>query len=190
MPLIGATFGAVRAARLFTAPAFLPVRTAAVSSTVGRALYTFFNRKWFFDKVYAEWVAAPILRTAYAGTYQTRDRGLLELLGPRGVATALLSASDSLTSLSLGFLFRTLLLLLLALTVLLIRIGGWATIAPRVDRSCVIRVLGALARTLVLFVYGCIGFGEMAEWSMALACYARLGLYRGRGSNPLFSVNV
>lgn len=27
----------------------------------------------------------------------------------------------------------------------------------------------------------------MAEWSMALACYARLGLYRGRGSNPLFS---
>ena len=150
VPLIGATLGATTAARLFTAPGLLPIRTAAVSSTVGRAFYTFFNRKWFFDKVYAEWVAAPILRTAYAGTYQTRDRGLLELLGPRGVATALLSASDSLTSLSLGFLFRTLLLLLLALTVLLARVGGWATISPRVDLSCVVRVLAALAITLIL----------------------------------------
>ena len=189
VPLIGAIFGATSAARLFTAPSFLPLRTAAVSSSVGRALYTFFNRKWFFDKVYAEWVAAPILRTAYAGTYQTRDRGLLELLGPRGVATALLSASDSLTSLSLGFLFRTLLLLLLALTVLLARVGGWATVAPRVDLSCVIMILAALAIALMLCFneYTALVCGEMAEWSMALACYARLGLYRGRGSNPLFS---
>ena len=96
VPLIGATLGATTAARLFTAPGLLPIRTAAVSST------------------------------------------------------ALLSASDSLTSLSLGFLFRTLLLLLLALTVLLARVGGWATIAPRVDLSCVVRVLAALAITLIL----------------------------------------
>jgi hypothetical protein len=31
VPLVGATLGAITAARLFTAPAFLPVRTAAVS---------------------------------------------------------------------------------------------------------------------------------------------------------------
>ena len=154
IPLVGATLGATTAVRLFTVPSFLPIRTAAVSSEFGRALYTFFNRKWFFDKVYAEWVAAPLLRTAYAGTYQTRDRGLLELLGPRGVATTLLSGSNVLTGLSLGFLFRTLLLLLLALTSLLVRVGGWAVIVPRLDWGCVRRVIGALAIALALCFLG------------------------------------
>jgi NADH-ubiquinone oxidoreductase chain 5 len=121
-----------------------------LSSTIGRALYTFFNRKWFFDKVYAEWVAAPILRTAYAGTYQTRDRGLLELLGPRGVATAILSGSNTVTNFSLGFVFRTLLLLLLAIALLLARVGGWSAIAPRVDRGCLLRIIAALAIAIAL----------------------------------------
>ena len=150
VPLVGATTGALVAVRAFTVPAFLPVRNAAVSSTIGRALYTFFNRKWFFDKVYAEWVAAPILRTAYAGTYQTRDRGLLELLGPRGVATAILTGSNAVTNFSLGFIFRTLLLLLLAISLLLARVGGWSAIAPRVDRACLLRVIAALAIAIAL----------------------------------------
>ena len=143
VPLVGAITGAVTAARIFTVPAFIPFRSAAVSSEIGRALYTFFNRKWFFDKVYAEWVAAPILRTAYAGTYQARDRGLLELLGPRGVATAIREGSGVITNFSLGFLFRTLLLLLGVMAGLLVLVGGWSTLAPLADRGCIRRVVAA-----------------------------------------------
>ncbi len=147
---MGAITGAATAARIFTVPAFIPFRSAAVSSEIGRALYTFFNRKWFFDKVYAEWVAAPILRTAYAGTYQARDRGLLELLGPRGVATAIREGSGVVTSFSLGFLFRTLLLLLGVMASLLVLVGGWSVIAPLADRGCIRRVVAAAIVAIML----------------------------------------
>jgi len=147
---VGAITGAATAARIFTVPAFIPFRSAAVSSEIGRALYTFFNRKWFFDKVYAEWVAAPILRTAYAGTYQARDRGLLELLGPRGVATAIREGSGVVTSFSLGFLFRTLLLLLGVMASLLVFVGGWSVIAPLADRGCIRRVVAAAIVAIML----------------------------------------
>jgi len=90
----------------------------------GRALYTFLNRKWFFDKVYNEWIASPLLRVAYVHTYQNRDRGLLEYFGPQGLATELFRRSRDLTSLPLGFVFRRLFVLLSSLAFLLAFSGG------------------------------------------------------------------
>jgi hypothetical protein len=54
-------------------------------SFIGRKLYTFFNRKWFFDKVYNEILAQHTLTVAYEHGYQNIDRGIIELLGPNGV---------------------------------------------------------------------------------------------------------
>lgn len=75
-------------------------------TAIGRSLYTFLNRKWFFDKVYNEWMSAPILRTAYSHTYQNRDRGLVECFGPQGLTRELYGFSRNLTALPIGFLFR------------------------------------------------------------------------------------
>ncbi len=100
---------------------------ALKESTVGRAIYTFLNRKWFFDKVYNDWVAAPLLSVAYTHTYQNRDRGLLEFFGPQGLATEIYSRSRSRSSLPLGFLFRRLFLRFFALTIILAFAGAWPT---------------------------------------------------------------
>ena len=54
-------------------------------SSFGRTLYTFLNRKWFFDKVYNEFVAMPLLRTAYQITYKTIDKGFVEITGPKSI---------------------------------------------------------------------------------------------------------
>lgn len=54
-------------------------------STVGRHIYIFFNRKWFFDKIYNSIFAHNLLTWSYTHAYQNIDRGVLEFLGPTGV---------------------------------------------------------------------------------------------------------
>ena len=54
----------------------------------GRMLYTFLNRKWFFDTVYGL-VAQSALHHGYCTTYEAVDRGVIELLGPHGLSNFL-----------------------------------------------------------------------------------------------------
>jgi NADH-ubiquinone oxidoreductase chain 5 len=111
-------------------------------SAIGRSLYTFFNKKWRFDKVYAEWVAAPLLRSAYRQRYQNRDRGLLEFLGPQGFASELYRRSRQASALPLGFLFRTLALRRGAISTRLLVVALWPTLIP-------FREIGALSVLLL-----------------------------------------
>lgn len=65
-----------------------------------------------------------MLRIAYAYTYQGMDRGLLEFIGPQGIATEIYSRSRDLTSLSIGFVFRRFFILMGTLTLALAFISG------------------------------------------------------------------
>ena len=91
-----------------------------------RILHRFLNRKWFFDKVYNEWIAAPILYTAYKYTYQTIDRGLLELFGPQGFVTQIYVGSIIINSISLGYIFRRIFVFLFVLIIAFICIKYWS----------------------------------------------------------------
>ena len=44
-------------------------------------MYTFLNRKWFFDKVYNEYITQHVLSFGYQTTYKLIDRGLFEFIG-------------------------------------------------------------------------------------------------------------
>lgn len=48
-------------------------------------IYTFFNKKWFFDRIYNQVLSQNILQVAYKYTYQIFDRGILEYFGPVGI---------------------------------------------------------------------------------------------------------
>ena len=50
-------------------------------------MYTFFNKKWFFDRLYNELVVSPLLKIGYGITYRLVDKGLIEIFGPSGLAT-------------------------------------------------------------------------------------------------------
>ena len=54
-------------------------------SYVGRHLYIFLNRKWFFDKIYNYIFAHQFLVWGYRQPYQNLDRGLFEYIGPSGI---------------------------------------------------------------------------------------------------------
>ena len=107
----------------------------------GRLLYTFFNRKWFFDKVYNEWISAPMLRLAYYHTYQNRDRGIVECFGPQGISTEIYGRSRERSTLSLGFLFRRLFALLSGLLGLLIMFSYWPMFSAIIDLSFCIFII-------------------------------------------------
>ena len=76
-------------------------------------LYVFLNRKWFFDKVYNEYIAQSALHHGYHTTYKRMDRGLIERLGPEGISnfvyarsgdTARIHTGSVVLSVSLGLL--------------------------------------------------------------------------------------
>ena len=49
-------------------------------------MYTFLNRKWFFDKVYNEYITQNMLHFGYHTSYKLIDRGVFEFLGPVGLS--------------------------------------------------------------------------------------------------------
>lgn len=73
---------------------------------LGRSIYTFLNRKWFFDKVYGERIFGPALSLSYRWTYLTLDRGLLEFLGPESLSNLSVKTTGALTSNSISFVYR------------------------------------------------------------------------------------
>lgn len=57
------------------------------------ALYHFFNKKWYFDRIYNEFVTQRVLDSSYHFFYKTIDRGLIEKCGPFGL-TGLINKSS------------------------------------------------------------------------------------------------
>jgi NADH-ubiquinone oxidoreductase chain 5 len=84
-------------------------------SPFGIKLYTFLNRKWFFDKVYNEILGLFFLNAAYNFTYKHVDRGLIEFLGPFGLTNLVSQLAHALRVLQTGFFYHYTLAMVLAL---------------------------------------------------------------------------
>ena len=58
---------------------------AIKKSSIYLFVYTFFNKKWFIDRIYNQILVQNFLKFAYKYTYQNVDRGFLEIFGPMGL---------------------------------------------------------------------------------------------------------
>jgi len=101
----------------------------------GRKLYTFLNRKWFFDKVYNEYVTQNMLHFGYHTSYKLIDRGVFEFLGPLGLSRMVTRRGDTLAGLQTGFLYHYAFVMLLGVTFLIAILGLWDVISSYVDSS-------------------------------------------------------
>ena len=110
-------------------------------TTIGRNIYTFLNRKWFFDKVYNEFIVAPLRRFSYQNTYQNLDRGFFEWLGPQGISTELRNYSKNYNKYSIGFVSRFLFFFIVALVMVLAFLGGWFNFMSIVEFAIIFQVL-------------------------------------------------
>jgi NADH-ubiquinone oxidoreductase chain 5 len=75
-------------------------------SHFGKILYFFFNRKWFFDKVYNEFFVQNFLFYAYFISFRLVDKGIVEVFGPFGISIFSKSISKTLKYLQAGSIFQ------------------------------------------------------------------------------------
>ena len=75
-------------------------------SPLGQKFYLFFNRKWFFDKVYNEYINQPVLNFGYNISYKIIDRGVIENLGPFGLSQLFYSKQFNFLKYQTGLLYH------------------------------------------------------------------------------------
>nr|YP_010394791.1 NADH dehydrogenase subunit 5 [Phytophthora versiformis]DAZ89228.1 TPA_asm: NADH dehydrogenase subunit 5 [Phytophthora versiformis] len=90
-------------------------------SKYGLYFYNFLNRKWYFDKIYYEFINQYILQIGYNVTYKMIDKGLIEMFGPYGLTTIFVFLSQRIILLQTGYIYHYSLLMLIS-TIFLINI--------------------------------------------------------------------
>jgi NADH-ubiquinone oxidoreductase chain 5 len=105
------------------------------TSVIGRKIYTFLNRKWFFDKFYNEFINQFFLNFGYHISYKTIDRGIIEMVGPWGLSKTVLSKSNLLTSAQTGSVYDYALAMFLGVMGALLLVEFWELIIFCIDPS-------------------------------------------------------
>lgn len=73
-------------------------------------IFNFFSKKWYFDRLYNQFINQTILSTGYFFSYQIIDRGLLEHSGPYGLTVCLNYITTQIKYLQSGNISQYLLL--------------------------------------------------------------------------------
>ena len=85
-------------------------------SIIGKEIYQFLNRKWFFDKIYNEIFGQFFFKFGYSTSYKFIDRGIFEILGPTGISLAALKAANSIHELQTGNIYHYTIVILMGVT--------------------------------------------------------------------------
>lgn len=88
------------------------------TAPIGRKIYIFLNRKWFFDKIYNEYIGQFFFKFGYSISYKFVDRGIFEILGPTGLSNTALLVGNQLHKMQSGYLYHYMLTILIGVTVL------------------------------------------------------------------------
>jgi NADH-ubiquinone oxidoreductase chain 5 len=73
-------------------------------SSVFKSFYNFFNKKWYFDKLYNTFVGQKVLDSSYNYFYKVIDRGLIEKVGPTGILNSFVQIIRFIKKLQNGFM--------------------------------------------------------------------------------------
>ena len=107
------------------------------TSVMGRKIYNFLNRKWFFDKVYNEFISQTALSFGYFISYKTIDRGIIEMLGPWGLSKTVLSQTSILSRLQTGLVFDYSLWMFFGVLLMILFVVGWEFLIFLLDPSLI-----------------------------------------------------
>jgi NADH-ubiquinone oxidoreductase chain 5 len=89
-------------------------------SKLGKRIYIFLNRKWFFDKIYAEYLSQSFFKLGFSVSYKFIDRGIFEMLGATGLSVILNLSSLSLHKLQRGHIYHNTFLILIGASIFLV----------------------------------------------------------------------
>ena len=103
------------------------------TSKLGKALYLFLNKRWLFDKVYNDFIVSKGLSFGYNISFKILDKGIIEILGPYGIARTFQKLSQQISKIQSGFVYHYALSMLIGLTLFIALIGLWDFLAFWVD---------------------------------------------------------
>lgn len=75
-------------------------------SVTAKSIFNFFNKKWYFDRIYNEHFVQNMLSLGYHYFYQSIDRGLVEKLGPSGITLAISKFVETIKVYQTGFMLH------------------------------------------------------------------------------------
>jgi proton-translocating NADH-quinone oxidoreductase chain L len=85
-------------------------------SPLGRKIYCFLNRKWYFDKIYNDCFGQFFFNFGYSISYKFIDRGIFEIFGPTGLSTIALNIGSNLQKMQTGLIYHSTLSILMGFT--------------------------------------------------------------------------
>ena len=118
------------------------------SSTLGRKIYTFLNKKWFFDKIYNECFGQFFFKFGYSMSYKNIDRGIFEIVGPTGLSSVALKTAHQLHKAQTGSLYHYTLMILTTIALILCLRELWVIFDYALDyRGLILIVVTAIFLT-------------------------------------------
>nr|YP_009186133.1 NADH dehydrogenase subunit 5 [Skeletonema marinoi]ALO71421.1 NADH dehydrogenase subunit 5 [Skeletonema marinoi] len=117
LPVILSLLGATLSFLLYSFGSRLLVQLKL--SVLGKKIYHFFNKKWFFDKVYNEQIGQFFFTISYTITYKVIDRGIIEIFGPMGLSSIITKKAGYIAKMQTGYLYHYTFLILTGLTLIL-----------------------------------------------------------------------
>nr|WGH58928.1 NADH dehydrogenase subunit 5 [Sapria himalayana] len=110
------------------------------TSTFCNRLYSFFNKRWFFDQVFNDFIVRSFLRFGYEVSFEALDKGAIEILGPYGISYTFRRLAERISQLQSGFHYAFAMLLGSTLFVTFYRM--WDSLSSWVDnRSAFILIV-------------------------------------------------
>jgi NADH-ubiquinone oxidoreductase chain 5 len=106
---------------------------AIKTSFVGRKVYSFLNKKWFFDKIYNELFGQFFFKFGYTMSYKAIDRGAFEIIGPTGLSTVALNVAHKLHKAQTGSLYHYTLMILTTTAMILSLRHCWLLLGYKID---------------------------------------------------------
>jgi NADH-ubiquinone oxidoreductase chain 5 len=117
LPVCLSLFGAILAFFLYNFQSKLLFQIKR--SFLGKKIYNFLNRKWFFDKIYNECIGQFFFKFGYSISYKFIDRGAFEVIGPNGLSHIVLKSAQQVHKAQTGYLYHYTLTILTGATLML-----------------------------------------------------------------------
>nr|YP_009519758.1 NADH dehydrogenase subunit 5 [Nepenthes ventricosa x Nepenthes alata]AYC21389.1 NADH dehydrogenase subunit 5 [Nepenthes ventricosa x Nepenthes alata] len=103
------------------------------TSTFCNRLYSFFNKRWFFDQVLNDFLVRSFLRFGYEVSFEALDKGAIEILGPYGISYTFRRLAERISQLQSGFVYHYAFAMLLGSTLFVTFSRMWDFLSSWVD---------------------------------------------------------
>lgn len=102
-------------------------------SYLGRKLYSFLSKKWYFDKIYNDFIVQKFLDFGYNISFKTLDRGIIEVIGPYGIVKTIGNLTRVITNLQSGYIYHYAFIMFTGMTLFISLISLSSYISPIFD---------------------------------------------------------